>query len=109
MQIDSYPCHFCCGALEIGSFSGGEQWMDTDDELFTKEELISGISRALRGAIKQGNSVVFATTMSNQPIAKAALEELGFYTCKPFNKVGKIDGRKMQAWFLPLSEYIKKD
>lgn len=107
MQIDHSRCSFCCGAIEIGGFGGGEHWMDESDELATKKELLAAINKTLRGAIKQGNSVVFATTMSNQPTAKAALEELGFYTCKPFRKTGGHDDRKMQAWFLPLSEYTK--
>lgn len=108
--IESAPATFSCGAVEIGDFGGGEAW-DPDDggdefgEGPSVEELVKGIKETLRSAKRRGYSVAFATTMSNQPNAKKALIEVGFYTAKPFKKTGNTgDNRKMQAWFIPLIE-----
>lgn len=108
--LSSQDCAFCCGAIEIGNFSGGEDWQDEQDEVLTYKEMLDEIRSTLAMAKRQGYSVVFATTMSNQPTAAKALSDVGFYTTKPFNKTspGRGDKRKMQAWFLPLVEYKGK-
>lgn len=103
MYIETRGSNFCCGAFEIGMFGGGEEWNDEDDEASVKE-LIAEIKSVLRSAKRRGLSLAFATTMCNQPNAAKALEKIGFYTSKPFKKVSDKN-RKMQAWFLPLTEF----
>lgn len=101
--IDSMGCSFCCGADEIGGFGGGEDFDEVQDQ-GTVKELTKDIKATLRSLKRRGTSLVYATTMSNQPNAAKVLAELGFYTSKPFKKVDG-EGRKMQAWFLPLVEF----
>lgn len=102
VEIDCCGMTFCCGATEIGSFGGGEEWEDA--EPYSVKELVEAIKDTLNVCKHSGNSVVYATTMSNQPNAAEALTQLGFYTTAPFKRVGG-GRRKMQAWFLPLCEY----
>lgn len=110
-------CPFCCGAVVVGGFGGGESWNSERDEEGVRR-LTSELKSILRTCRRSGTSLVYATTMSNQPNAAKVLERLGFYTSKPFDKVGPDNDdwleddddkaphtRKMQAWFLPLSEY----
>lgn len=96
--------NFCCSAVELGSFGGGEIFQKKEDSL---EQLTKELKSALRSIKGGGNSVVYATTMSNQPNAAKALADAGFYTSEPFSKVRNYnqDKRKMQAWFLPLVEF----
>ena len=101
--IDSRGCSFCCGAAEIGCFGGGEDFDGVQDQ-GTVKQLTNDIKVTLRTLKRRGASLVYATTMSNQPNAAKVLAELGFYTSKPFKKVNG-GGRKMQAWFLPLVEF----
>lgn len=107
--MDSVGMAFCCGATEIGSFGGGEVFDPVEFE-DSVEELVSEIRGSLRTAKRCGQSVVYATTMSNQPNAAKALSSLGFYTSKPFKLCSPCNDKshKMQAWFLPLIEYKGK-
>lgn len=103
--MDTAYMSFCCSAMEVGGFGGGERGDDAyDEEPVTK--LRGKLKKIIRIAKKEGASVLYATTMSNQPHAAEVLAEAGFYTSKPFVKWGDLyDSRKMQAWFLPLIEY----
>lgn len=103
--MDTAWMSFCCSAVEVGEFGGGE-WIDGEDRERPVKRLRADLRRAIRTARREGASVMYATTMSNQPHAAEVLMEAGFYTSKPFHKMhAEHDTRKMQAWFLPLIEY----
>lgn len=97
----------CCCAEVVSGFGGGEEFDSLRDQK-AKSTIRRELHRALSCSKRRGVALVFATTTSNQPNAKEVLEEFGFYTAAPVSIPNSERGRKIQAWFLPLSEYNKR-
>lgn len=104
LSVRAMSC--CCGAIELGGFGGGESFQDEDEyNPSTVEEIVTAIKAKALALKRRGYSVVYATTMSNQPKAEEALGKVGFITAGPFKKNvyrGCTDKRTMSAWVLPL-------
>lgn len=115
MSVDTNEMSFCCKAVEIGSFGGGEandpvikggEKMDYGYGSYpTVPQLVDEIRGVIRVCKRNGAAIIFATTMSNQEHAVEALTECGFYTSEPFKtRKDTTSDRRMQAWFLPVVE-----
>lgn len=102
MELMSNRMALCCGALEIGHFGGGET-VHTLEHQLPKDEIERAVKEKIKTARGRGFSIVFATTMCNQPNAAAALKELGFHGTDPAPMTYNSD-RKIQGWILPLNE-----
>ena len=98
MHTEDFP--YCCSACVIVDFGGGHKG-ETED--YTKQEAIKGISKLLS---RSRCKTVFALVTSSQPNAKAALEEMGFYTHP--NPDMCATKHKMYPYFIHRNEWDRK-
>lgn len=99
MHLEDFP--YCCSAEVIVDFGGGHTH---ERESYTKEEAIKGIKYYLSNS---NAKTIFALVTSTQPNAKAALEEIGFYTHPDPSMCATR--HKMFPYFIHRKEWNRKE